>query len=244
MTTSTERDRHRGGLGRAVLTLFAQCRWQEPGQGRARQTPSWDGPCPAQFTRYLLKNKGWAGKRGQKKDQKVSGACGLGAPSDHGDAGPRRTSLVVPGFGNGHHPGAGTQAGLGVRVSRLAGAPWLQRGQQPRAGKIFHQETVSGGHTKGYLLLVSRHFAGAGPLGLSAPLGLHSAPASTFGLFWGTAVPNATDVCPSSLALGISVRQLLNVPSEQILIIHNVRRVGRMRSTGLRAPQPCSTLCN
>lgn len=174
----------------------------------------------------------------------MSGACGLGAPSDHGDAGPQRTRLVVPGFGNGHHPGAGTQAGLGVRVSRLAGAPWLQRRQQPRAGKIFHQETLSGGHTKGYLLLVSHPLAGAGPLGLSAPLGLYSAPASTLGLFWDTAVPNVTDVYPSSLALGISVRQLLNVPSEQILLVHNVRRAGRMRSTGLGDPQPCSTLCN
>lgn len=76
MTTSTERDRHRGGLGRAVLTLFAQCRWQEAGQGRARQTPSWDGPCPAQFTHYLLKNKGWAGKRGQKRTRSCLGHVG------------------------------------------------------------------------------------------------------------------------------------------------------------------------
>lgn len=214
-----------------------------PGPCQANAQLGWSLPC----TIYTLPTqKQRLGREARaKKDQKLSGTCGLGAPSDHGDAGPWWIGPAAPGFGNGRHPGPGPQIGLGVRVSRVQ-AGWGSMASDGAAAK--GRENFSSGDPQWWphhrLPLVSRPFAGAGPLGLSAAPGSYSAPASTLGLFWGTAVPNAIDACPSSLALGISVRQLLNVPSKQILVIHNVRRAGRMRSTGLGAPQPCSTLCN
>lgn len=53
--------RHRGGPGGQGHTSPAG-----PGQGRTVQTPSREGPCPAETTHYGHENKGWGEKRRRK----------------------------------------------------------------------------------------------------------------------------------------------------------------------------------